>query len=313
MFERMLSSAVVTGFFSTMRAMLNDKLEGKDLAVAGGAMSAWAGSGVIIGPYIEVLIMRYFGPRANFAVVAVLNTVVSVVMYRLARETLALEDRKPVTVKDCSPFTFVEMCKVSGVNRKLMLALLLQSFGEGRLMQDINMLSLRENLGWKYAEISTFMSILGLTITTGGWTVKWSLEKFGMYGHTRLSNLAMALAFFIQSLGSPANLGSKYITQYVALSLWFVGGRKRDALETLCTGETLRHTAMGKGQVSSALSNFKSMAAVLGPPLSAKAYSYGLRNKWPGLPYSLIGLMYLLAEAVHTTMTKKQMGIKDEQ
>ena len=39
MIERMLSSAVVTGFFTTMRAMLNDKLSMEDLVVASGSIS----------------------------------------------------------------------------------------------------------------------------------------------------------------------------------------------------------------------------------------------------------------------------------
>lgn len=313
MCERMLSSAVVTGFFSTMRAMLNDKLQGKDLVVAGGAMSMWAGSGVIIGPYIEVLILKLFGPRANFVAVSAINACVALIMYKIAKETLPLEDRKPVTLKACSPFTFVEMCRVSSVNRRLMFVLLLQSFGEGRIMQDINMLSLAENLHWRPAEISNFMSMLGVSVVAGGKTVKWSLEKFGMYGHTRLSNLAMALAFYLQGLGNPGSIAAKYGTQYLALSLWFVGGRKRDAVETLCTDLTLKNTNMGKGQVSSALSNFKSLGAVFGPPLSAKAYSAGLKSNNPGLPYTLIGVMYLMAEAVHSSMNKEQMGIVEGQ
>lgn len=313
MVERMLSSAVVTGFFSTMRAMLNDTLEGKDLIVGMGAFSAWAGSGVILGPYVEVLILKLFGPRANFAAVSLLNAVVGLIMYMKAKETLPMEDRKTVTLKDCSPFTFVEMFQVSSVNRKFMLILLLQSFGEGRIMQDINMLFLREQLEWMPEQISTFMSLLGVSVVAGGKTVALSLDKFGMYGHTRLSNLAMALAFYVQAFGGRGSISAKYVTQYIALSLWFVGGRKRDALETLCTAETLGNTTMGKGQVSSALSNFKSIGAIFGPVISAKAFSYGLKTNSPGFPYKLIAACYICAELLHSTMGKKEMGIKEGQ
>jgi hypothetical protein len=57
MFERMLSSAVVTGFFGTMRAMLNDKLSMAELVVANGAISTYAGLGVMIGPFIETAVL----------------------------------------------------------------------------------------------------------------------------------------------------------------------------------------------------------------------------------------------------------------
>eukprot|EP01046_Picozoa_sp_COSAG06_P070710 COSAG06_NODE_19897_length_818_cov_1.563282_2_plen_53_part_01 len=53
-----------------------------------------------------------------------------------------------------------------------MFILLLQSFGELRINQDINMLNLRDNLGWKPIEVSTFMGILGASVTTGGKTVR---------------------------------------------------------------------------------------------------------------------------------------------
>lgn len=293
--------------------MLNDKLEGKDLVVASGAMGMYAGSGVIIGPFIEVLILKYFGARANFAAVSVLNVAVAGTMYKVAKETLAVEDRKPVNIEDCSPFTFVKMAKVGSVNRRLMAILLLQSFGEIRVLQDINMLFFRENLGWTPSAVSTFMSIIGASVVVGGKTVKASIEGFGMQGHTTMSNITMALSFFALGMGSPKSNFTKYGASYVALGLWFLGGRKRDAVETNCTGITLANSDMGKGQVASALSNFKSIGAIFGPPMMAKAYAVGLSRGDPGLPYRLVGLLYLMAEGVHLTMSREQMGIKDGQ
>jgi hypothetical protein len=41
--ERMLSVAVVTGFFTSMRACLNDRLTGNELSVSGAQISTWAG------------------------------------------------------------------------------------------------------------------------------------------------------------------------------------------------------------------------------------------------------------------------------
>jgi len=238
---------------------------------------------------------------------------VATTMYTVAKETLAVEDRKPLNVADCSPFTFVKMAKVGSVNRRLMSILLLQSFGEIRVLQDINMLFFRENLGWRPEETSTFMSLVGATVVAGGRTVKASIEKLGMKGHTTMSNLAMALSFFAMGMGSSKSRSAKYVTQYIALFLWFVGGRKRDAVETNCTAVTLAKSDMGKGQVAGALSNFKSIGAIFGPPMMAKAYAMGLRRGEPGLPYRVVAVLYLLAEVIHNTMTREQMGIKEGQ
>ena len=40
--------------------------------------------------------------------------------------------------------------------------------------------------------------------------------------------------------------------------------------------ERLPVSTVGKGQVAAALSNFKSLAAIFGPPMAAKAYNYGV-------------------------------------
>jgi len=302
--ERMLSSPVVTGFFSTMRAMLNDKLNMEELVIAGGAIGTYAGLGVIMGPYVEAFVMKFLSARYNFLAVALINVGVSIAMFKTAKETLPLSERKPLTVKDCSPLTFLEMFKVSTTNTKLMMVLLFQSFGEIRVCQDINMLNLRENLKWTPFEMSNFMSLIGVSVVVGGKTIKTSLQKLGMRGHTTMSNLIMALAFYVQGTQS------KYFSQLFAVSLYFLGGRKRDAVEAMCSDITLANSNMGKGQVSAALMNFKSLGAIFGPPMSGAAYNYGQRHGIPGLAYWIIGLMHLAAESVHISITNKELGIK---
>ena len=257
----------------------------------------------MLGPFVETFVLERFGARGNFLAVASINVVVALVMFRTARETLPVADRKPLTLKDCSPLSFLQIFRTGSVNNRLLFILLLQSFGEGRINQDINMLNLRENLGWRPIQISTFMGLLGLTVTTGGKTVKPSLRILGMRGHTCMSNLIMALAFFIQGTQS------KYLSQYLALSLWFFGGRKRDAVEAMSTDILLKNTDMGKGQIAAALSNFKSLAAIAGPPFAAQAYIYGQGIGNPGLPYWIIAGLHLIAEGVHQTLSNKRLGV----
>lgn len=178
MLERMLSSAVVTGFFSTMRAMLNDKLSMEDLVVASGTISVYAGIGVMLGPFLETLVLSKFGARGNFLAVALINVVVSVVMFMTAKETLPAGEQKPINLVDCSPLSFFKMLRTGSANVRLMFVLLLQSFGELRINQDINMLNLRDNLDWRPIEVSTFMGILGASVTTGGKTVSAYVQSW---------------------------------------------------------------------------------------------------------------------------------------
>jgi DHA1 family tetracycline resistance protein-like MFS transporter len=111
MVERMLSSAVVTGFFSTMRAMLNDKLSMEALVIASGNISVFAGLGVMLGPFIETFVLSMFGARGNFLAVALINVVVSIVMFKTAKETLPVSEQKPINLIDCSPLSFFKMLR----------------------------------------------------------------------------------------------------------------------------------------------------------------------------------------------------------
>lgn len=49
---------------------------------------------------------------------------------------------------------------------------------------------------------------------------------------------------------------------------------------------------MGKGQVAAALSNFKSLAAIFGPPIAARIYTYGLSVGNPGIACKCTTLLY---------------------
>ena len=82
-------------------------------------------------------------------------------------------------------------------------------------------------------------------------------------------------------------LNKRYFSQYSCLALWFIGGRKRDAVEATCTKVTLERTDMGKGQVAAALSNFRSLAAIFGPPIAARIYTYGVSVGNPGIACKL--------------------------
>jgi len=280
--------------------MFNDTLDREQLVVAGGAISIYAGLGLLVGPYIEVFILQTLGARANFAVKSVIDAVVVAILYQCAKETLPVDQRLPLTFKDCSPFTFVDMLQLGRENQKLMLILLLQSFGEERVNQDINQLNLRDNLRWSPTEISTYQALFGASVILSGKLVGPSIEQFGFSGHTTLANFAMAMAFYCQGMRT------KYTSQVLALMFSLIGGRKRDAVESTCSDLTLQlNSGMGKGQVSAALTTLKSLAMVIGPPIAAKAYNIGGRMGNPGLVYRVVALFYFLAEAVHWSLGRK--------
>ena len=75
-----------------------------------------------------------------------INVVVTGIMARAARETLPTEQRKSINFIDCTPLSFVKILRTGSVNLRLLFVLLMQSFGELRINQDVNMLNLKDNL-----------------------------------------------------------------------------------------------------------------------------------------------------------------------
>ena len=56
------------------------------------------------------------------------------------------DKKRPIDWVACNPFSFLRMFSLGKSVRRLMLILALQSFGEGRVMQDINMMFLGNHL-----------------------------------------------------------------------------------------------------------------------------------------------------------------------
>ena len=125
----------MTGFFSTMRAMLNDKLSMEELVVASGSISVYAGLGVMLGPFLETFVLTAFGARGNFLAVALINVVVSIVMARTAKETLPVSEQKSaptflalLTCRCCSNVSrrAAGVCAQADQHHRLQPALVLQ-------------------------------------------------------------------------------------------------------------------------------------------------------------------------------------------
>ena len=93
--------------------------------------------------------------------------------------------------------------------------------------------------------MNRFVSGLGVSLVVSGATVKHSIKRLGMRGHTTFSNLCNASQWFLW--GAPHLLGiPPDKAMYAGLILTIFGARKRDAVETLIYKLGAEH-GMGKG------------------------------------------------------------------
>ena len=207
----------------------------------------------------------------------------------------------------CNPLSFTRVLGISKVTRRLMFVLGLQSFGEGRITQDINQLFLGQHLGWLPTQVALFQSIYGMGIILGGKYVKQSLETLGSVGHTSMSNASNTLGYLVRAQFE------SLLGQYAGLLVCLPGGRKRDAVEAIITDQSLANSDMGKGQIAAALSNFRSLATIFGPPMAATTYNWGNARGVAGAPFYQIALLYALAELVHRSMSRAELGLDGDE
>eukprot|EP01065_Artemidia_motanka_P012505 TRINITY_DN1688_c0_g1_i1.p1 TRINITY_DN1688_c0_g1~~TRINITY_DN1688_c0_g1_i1.p1 ORF type:complete len:448 (+),score=149.39 TRINITY_DN1688_c0_g1_i1:69-1346(+) len=308
--ERMLSMALVSSWFTALRASFSDTIGGSSLAVAMASLMTWVGAGGIVGPFLEAAVIRRLGPRYNFLIVSMINFAVGMGMAARFRETLRPEDRKQVNLASAvNPFSFLELFRVGKTARALMVVLLLQQFGERPVTQDMNQVTMRKELGWSAEQIARYSSANGLAQMLGSKTLKWTLANLGEAGHTTMSNFTMAASFALQGLGrAPA-----HAAMTAALFFSMAGGRNKAAVETALIAHGSAG-GLGKGQITAGMANFKAVASIVGPPLSAKVYNWGSTRGLRGAPYLVIAAGYLLAEVVFQMVASnlRPQGKKDQ-
>mmetsp|Transcript_74435 Transcript_74435/g.166995 ORF Transcript_74435/g.166995 Transcript_74435/m.166995 type:complete len:449 (+) Transcript_74435:111-1457(+) len=312
-FPHFVDSAItiplVTSFFTTYRAMLADHLEGSAFARANAKISMGAGAAIVLGPLITKAVMNRRDPKfcfllsVCFASVSVLNIFFNV------KESLPEEKRMPLVLKDMQPFGFLQLLKSNVLNR-LMLTTGMQTFTEGRNVQDIYVSYLMNDLKWSWSQINTFISAFGSSLIVSGLTVKSLLKTFGLINFTTFSNMCNILFYLFFIRFPPLNFFPVTLSAYLGVLFAAPGGRKRDAAESLIM-RIGNQAGFGNGFISGCMNNYRALINVIGPVMFGSLYAWGSKRKLSGLPF-LVGILTILAsEASLRSLSKDELGLDE--
>ena len=294
--DRIASMALVTSFFSLVRAMQHDVIhDRKSAAQAAAQIAKWAGLGVVVGPIVGQLSANLAGTRGTFLASAFMAAA-SCFLFSQLKETLKEDEQKPVEIGALNPFSFKKMLDMGSFTRTLMLVSLLQTFGDPRNVQESTAAFMRLHLKWSRKQMNTMVSVNGVTGIAGAFIARSLIKKLGVSLFTTFSNACNALGPLIFGL-APNRAPLDALFLYTSLIVGVGGQRKRDGVESTI----IRHCqskGMGKGEASASLANWRSIASIAAPLLFGKAYQIaGVRA-----PFLTISMLSVAAEGIFRTV-----------
>lgn len=308
--DRVMAPAIVTAWFSVMRASQTDKMNGPELAQSQGPVAVAAGLGVIVGPVLEGALASFGGNRMPFLGAAMASGLTALLFVTTYKESLLEGDKKPMNWLDCNPFGFVKMLRMSRAVKWLMVTAGVQAFSEGRSITEINTIFCTKDLEWSTPKLTSFISSYGVAVLIGGIFGGRQIAYLGQKTHTTVSNLANFGSFVIWGA---AKKSTSWLL-FVALAVSLLGQRKRDCVESMVTDICVAG-GMGKGEVSASLANFRTLPGIVGPVTMGYLYSWATSKPSvryiPGLPFYMVAVLMLVAEGSFQMLSKKEMGLDE--
>lgn len=306
--EQAVSVPCVTSYFTTYRAALGDRLEGKSFANANASIGMAIGASLIAGPLVTKTVMSRMDPKYCYAISCCFVTASLTHLAFNFEETLPPEKRKPLVLSDMQPFSFMQIMKDS-VLRRLMLITGMQSFTEGRNVTDILSIYMLEDLKWNWDQINNFVATYGFALILSGMTVKPMLAALGMRSFTTFSNVCNIMSLLCYARCPPlSSMLPNNAIMYLSVFFGAPGGRKRDAAESLIM-KIGSERGFGNGFISGSMMNFRAVINILGPVLFGSLYAWGAKRGRSAIVWYVGALTILAAEFSLRSLSNRELGL----
>ena len=280
------SIAFSTAYFASMRAQMADVMSGRNIAENAFMHMAPAGFAMIGAPMMAARLTTMQCYR-----VSSLSMVLCVWILYNQEETLSIEDRRPVDWSSCNPFSFFKIFASGPTLRTLALTSGIQTYTDSRLMDNLSIQTMRQNLNWGKNRIDRQLTWQALSGFLGVPYGKLSIKRFGRIVHTHYSHVFKLIAYYTW-----ANATNSRQLRLVQLILLF-GQRQRDGTETLITDVAIKK-GFGKGEIESYKMNWRSVSNMFAPIIYSRSFSYGKTVGKKALPFYSAMALTLLSEVV---------------
>jgi len=305
--EQGVSIPLVTSYFTLYRAALADTVEGPAFVKANASISGFIGLSVIAGPLFADQIMRRADPKFCYLLSVMFAGTSFAMLSTQYKETLPEDKRKDLVLSDMQPFSFTQLMQTR-VLQRLMLATGLQSFSEGRSMNDVWSIYMKSDLGWDYTTINKFVGLVGLSLVVSAPLGKPMIQAMGMRTMTTFSNACNMMSLLAAAMVPPFHMFGPTVAMTLGQIIGIPGGRKRDAIESLIM-KIGKREGYGNGFVSGCMMNFRAVISIIGPLMFGAAYTWGKKRNYPQLPFIIGFLTILASEGVFRSLGDDELGL----
>ncbi len=294
LFAARMIAGLTAGVLATTNAYIADVTPPEKRAQAYGLLGAAFGLGFIIGPAIGGLLGN-FNLRLPFWVAAGFAGLNWLYGFFILPESLAPENRRPFSWKRANPIGALLALRRFPVVLGLAETYFILSIAQ-TMLQSVWVLYMGARYGWSTGQVGVSLALVGVTsIVVQAGLVKHIIARLG---ETRGVITGLGISIVAQICYGSATQGWMI---YVIIVLGSFAGIGGPALQSYIT----RHVPSNEqGAVQGALSGLTSVAGIIGPPLAAWSFGWGIApgNHFPlpGIPFFESALLITVALVLAT-------------
>lgn len=191
-------------------AGVRDMFQGPEQALIGAKINTVVGLGIMAGPFMEGLLLKYAGAGNERFGCLGLAALGAVGLFNPNPETLSIEKAVPFDVgaalKAANPFAFIQLfTNGSAALKKVLTIACLQTLIDGKNISDVVQIWTREHLKMQMESIRNFIMGYGFASTLAmGKLVPYLLKSLSIRGFTTFTNTTNFLGFLMR--GSAENI-----------------------------------------------------------------------------------------------------------
>lgn len=257
------------------------------------------GAGFMLGPALGGLVGE-LSPRAPFLAAALLSFINALVGWAFLKESLPVEQRRPLAIKSANPFGALRfIAGAAGIGLPIVVLVLMQVAHDS--LPAVWTFSLKERFGWGEREIGLSLTLAGVVMTVvTGFVVGPSVKRFGEHGGATVGLAVAGIGF----LGFAFATSGLMITPFIA-GFAFIGlvGPSLTALMSR------RVAADRQGELQGAIAAVKGITMALAPIPMTEMFGYFTSDVAPvrfaGAPFLLSAVLMGVALVVIGTDRRK--------
>ena len=261
-FGRIISGLTSAGFTVAM-AYVADISTDENRSKNFGLVGASFGLGFIIGPALGGILQK-FGPEYPFLAAAVLNLTNLLFGYYVLPESLALGQRRNLTLSKLNPMqSILKTCRLPGIFSLAMAYFLFQLAGQTH--PSIWILYTEKRYQWTSMQIGFSMALVGVLATFAqAYLTGLIVPRLGEFRSVVIGLFGYAISFVFFGLATKSWM--IYFTLIVSSVFWIT----QPALQSLISRSV---SPKEQGELQGSLVSFSSLASILNPLVTTQLFA----------------------------------------